>query len=160
MATLGAFLLLLLLLPFFSNSSLACGEEGTVLISHKVAASFLAESVASLVLATVFGELLVENSAQSLAKEGDFVVAVFHVGTGVVDPAAAALFPTKIARLNLYFWIKDDDEDDEPPLFLILQAVLLPFASISWCFCHDIVSFIIKTRMWPQSLKLDPISRP
>lgn len=104
-----------------------------------MAASFLAETEASLVLLTIFGEPLVGNSAHGIAKEGDLVDADFHVGTGVVDPA---LFPTKIARLNLYFWIKDDDEDEEQPRFLILHA-LLPFTSTFWCCCHDIVFFSV-----------------
>lgn len=62
------------------------------------------------------------DSAFGIDKVGDF----FHVGTGVVDPP---LFPTRIARLNLYFWISEDEEDDEFPRFLILQCSLL-FASI------------------------------
>lgn len=118
-----------------------------------MAASFLAETEPSLVLETFFGEPLEGNSTLGIAKDGDLVVAVIHVGTGVVDPA---LFCTKIARLNLYFWINDDDEDDEQPRFLILHT-LLPFPSTLWCGCHDIVSYIymILARISPQNLKLD-----
>lgn len=87
-----------------------------------MAASFLAETEAFLVWATIFGG----NSALAIANDGDFVVAIIHVGTGVVDPA---FFPTKTARLNLYFWIEDDDDDedgeeDEQPRFLILHGVV------------------------------------
>lgn len=67
------------------------------------------------------------DSAFSIAKVGDFEL-VIQVGTGVVDPP---LFPTRIALLNLYFWTKEDDEDDEFPLFLTLQCCCsLLFASI------------------------------
>ena len=67
-------------------------------------------------------------SGAGMAKDGDFVL-VFHAGTGVLEPPPPPrppLFPTRIARLNLYLWANDDDEDDEQPRFLILLVVVPP----------------------------------
>lgn len=65
------------------------------------------------------------DSAFGTDKVGDLVL-VFHVGTEVVDPP---LFPTRIVRLNLYFWASEEEEEEEFPRFLILPCSLL-FASI------------------------------
>lgn len=113
------------------------GEDGILilLISHKVAASFLAETETETSLVFLCGEFL-QNSAPGIANDDGDLVPVFHVGTGVVDPA---LIPTKIARLNLYFCTKDDEEDDEPSRFRILHTLLL-FPSKLWFF-HDISVF-------------------
>lgn len=96
------------------------------MISHKVAANFLAETEISFALLPFRGGVHLVDSAFS-AEVGDFEL-VIQVGTGVVDPP---LFPTRIALLNLYFWTKEDDEDDEFPLFLTLQCCRsLLFASM------------------------------
>lgn len=99
------------------------------MISHKVAANFLAETEISFALLPFRGGVHLVDSAFS-AEVGDFEL-VIQVGTGVVDPP---LFPTRIALLNLYFWTTEDDEDDEDdefPLFLTLQCCRsLLFASM------------------------------
>lgn len=132
---LGSFLALVLVSGFGIG-------EGIWLISHKVAASFLADTETSLdsevlVMWGGVGEGF-KSSGLDKAKALD-LAAVFHVGTGVVDPA---FFPTRIARLTLYFWTNEEDEDDEQPLFLILQPPLLLFASMFW-FRHDIFIYLL-----------------
>lgn len=85
-----------LVLWWWSRTSLTLGE-GISFISHSVAASFLADTGACLVLApppTCDGGYL----GDSRTDAGDLELSRFHVGTGVVDPPR---FPTRMALLNL-----------------------------------------------------------
>lgn len=113
-------------------------REGTSLISHKVAASFLADTDTSFPLPPPPLEAgSLGNSAFSIANEGDLdldLALVFHVGTCVLDPPR---FPTRIARLNRYLRTNEDDDDDEQPRFLILHTLPV-FPSKLW-FCQDII---------------------
>lgn len=84
-----------------------------MLISHNVAASLRAET-------DILDGVVMESICFSVLG---VLTVVFHVGTGVVDPP---LFPTKMARLNLYFRTSEEDEEEEQPLFLILLIPLLP----------------------------------
>lgn len=89
------------------------------MISHKVAASFLAETEIPFSLSLEGNPEAEEYKRCSVvfSIEGEVVVLVFHSGTGVVDPP---FFPTKIALLNLYLLAKEDEEDEEQFLFLVL----------------------------------------
>lgn len=115
-------------------------NSGTSLISHKVAASFLAE--------TDMGSFPFPPAPSSLewcwpfcffgmvAQLGDDLglVEVFQVGTGVLEPAR---FPTRMARFNLYLRTKEDEDEDEQPRFLILHCLSIKLWSCRW-FCKDI----------------------
>lgn len=89
------------------------------MISHKEAASFLAETEISFSLSLQGNPEAVEykRCCVVFSIEGEDVVLVFHSGTGVVDPP---FFPAKIALLNLYLLAKEDEDEDEQFLFLIL----------------------------------------
>lgn len=91
------------------------------MISHSVAASFLADTESSFSLEP-------EEAKAALVKcsrwwwtwatvEGGDPVLVFHIGAGVLQPP---FFPTKMARFNRYLRAKEAEEVVEEGMRLIV----------------------------------------
>lgn len=118
-------------LSWSTSNSFFTLEGGKSLISHNVAASFLAETESSLSLE---GNMEPEECNKGfvwcccccccrwVGTEGEELVLVFHMGTGVLDPP---FFPTKMALLKRYLLTKEEEEDEEQPRFLVLLLRLL-----------------------------------
>lgn len=105
---------------FLKQSSLDTG--GSVLpslISHNVAASFLADTTQRF-CDWPTGGVSRENGKSTgvLAAEMDL--------TGVSEPppsSSEALFPAKMARLKRFRRAREEEEEEEQPLFLILHPL-------------------------------------